>query len=349
MLGTAWRVTTSWYISLLFVITIGIVIGYFVFFEVFPGKPKIGIIDIPFTVLTEDSVFVIDAFLDYARERDEIKGVVIRLNSPGSIGSAGEQVFQETRRLREEKPVVIAMGDLVTSGAYMWSLGANHTYASPGSWVGHVGVFLDFGPGFAPLIPQTPDESVISTGPKKLTFGGNRRDFVRILDQLKENFYQMVVAERGDKLRLSRQQVLEARIYNGNEAVRLGLVDEVGGESEAIEKAANLAGISGYDLVDVNTEVFRILNEKFIRIVEPLEPLLINAGAERRSVDIPALVGLPEGTGDASHPLDGIVSSSTIRRFLLPSGIRETEALLSGHSLGINMPRVYYLYVGPSE
>ena len=349
MLGTAWRVATSWYISLLFVVAIGIVIGYFVFFEVFPGKPKIGIIDIPFTVLTEDSVFTIDAFLDYVRERDEIKGVVIRLNSPGSIGSAGEQLFQETRRLREEKPVVIAMGDLVTSGAYMWSLGANHTYANPGSWVGHVGVFIDFPAGFAPLVPRPPDEGVISTGPKKLTFGASRRDFVAMLDQLKENFYQMVVAERGDTLRLSRQQVLEARIYNGNEAVRLGLVDEVGGESEAIRKAAALAGISNYDLVDVNTEVFRIFNEKFMRIVEPLGPLLISAVAERGSVDVPTLVGLPEDTGDTSHPLDGIISGSTIRRFLLPSGIRETEALLSGHSLGINTPRVYYLYVGPSE
>ena len=347
MLGTAWRVATSWYISLLFVIAIGIVIGYFVFFEVFPGKPKIAIIDIPFTVLTDDSVFVINAFLDYTRERDEIKGVVIRLNSPGSVGSAGEQLFQETRRLREEKPVVIAMGDLVTSGAYMWALGANHTYASPGSWVGHVGVFINFGRDFAPLIPRIPDEGIIFTGARKLTFGNNRREFLGLLDQIKENFYQMVVAERGDKLRLSRQQVLEARIYNGNEAVRLGLVDEVGGETEAIEKAADLAGISSYDLVDVNTEVFRILNEKFIRIIEPLESLFNSAGAQ--PVDIRALVGLPDSSGDASDPLRGIISSSTIRRFLLPSGIQETEELLSDSFLGINAPKVYYLYVGPSQ
>ena len=90
------------------------------------------------------------------------------------------------------------MGDVTASGAYMMSLGANHTYANPGSWVGSIGVFIT-SPG--PLIPSTPDDRVISTGPQKLAGGGSRRDFVRILDQLKKNFYQMVAAERGDKLR----------------------------------------------------------------------------------------------------------------------------------------------------
>ena len=277
----------------------GIVIGYFIFFRVGPETPKIAIIDIPFTIITEDSAFVISAFLDYARQRDDIKGVVIKLNSPGSSGAAGEQVYRETRKLREKKPVVIAIGDLTASGAYKWSLGANYTYAKSGSWVGSVGVFITF-PG--PLIPTTPDDQIISTGPGKLTAGG-RRQFVRILEQLKENFYQTVVSERGEKLRLSREQLMEARIYNGNEAARLGLVDAVGGDSEAIEKAASLAGISDYGFVDVNTEVFRIFTEKFVRIFEPL----FEATAETSSVgDMLSLMAVSRGTGtgDPSSPLD---------------------------------------------
>ena len=154
-LSILWRIATSWYVSLLSLAAIGVVIGYFVFFEVYPGKPKIGIIDIPFTVITDDTAFVTSAFLDYARQNDDIKAVVIKLNSPGSSGAAGEQMYQETRKLREEKPIVIAMGSLTASGAYEWSLGANYTYAKTSSFVGSVGVFLNFR-GPVPSIPLVP-------------------------------------------------------------------------------------------------------------------------------------------------------------------------------------------------
>ena len=343
-LSTVWRIATRWYISLPFVVALGIILGYFVFFESWPSKPKIGVIDIPFTVITDDSAFVINAFLNYARERDDIKAVVIKLNSPGSFGAAGERVYGETSKLREEKPVVTAMKDLVASGAYMWSLGANYTYATPGSWVGSVGVIIAPLP---PLVPPTPDEQVIATGPVKGTFG-SRRDLVRMLDQLKENFYQMVVAERGDKLRISREELLHGRVYNGNEALRLGLVDALGGDTEAIEKAASLADISSYDLVDINTEVFREFNEKFWRIIEPLEPLLAVGGDQSGLAEIRSLMALSGGTGDSADPLS-VTSVDMLRRLYLPSGISETQNVLSDFSLEINTPRIYYLYVGPSE
>ena len=338
-----WRLATSWYISLVVVLAAGIAIGYFVFFGLYPGKPKIAIIDIPFTVLTEDSAFVISSYLDFARREDDIKGVVIKLNSPGSVGAAGERLFLETRKLREEKPVVIAIGDLTASGAYMMSLGANHTYASPGSWVGSIGVFITF-PGGS--IPGTPDERIISTGPQKLSGGGSRRDFVRILDQLKKNFYQMVAAERGDKLRISPEEVLSAKIYNGNEAVRLGLVDSIGGESEAIEKAASLAGVSGYELVDVNTEVARIFAKKLRRIIEPLAP----AGDQSGLANIGTLMTPPDGAVDSSGPLGRVADVSMLRRLFFPSGVSEIQdAAAPGIPRDINTPRIYYLYVGPTQ
>ena len=342
-LSALWRLGTSWYISLVLVVAAGLAIGYFVFFGLYPGKPKIAIIDIPFTVFTEDSAFVVSSYLEFARREDDIKGVVINLNSPGSVGTAGERLFLETRKLREEKPVVIAMGDVTASGAYMMSLGANHTYASPGSWVGSIGVFITF-PGAS--IPSTPDERVISTGPQKLTGGGTRRDLLRILDQLKKNFYQMVAAERGKKLRISPEEVLSAKIYNGNEAVRLGLVDSVGGESEAIEKAASLAGVSGYDLVDVNTEVARIFAEKIKRIIEPL----VSLGNQTGLTNINTLPTPLGEAGGSSDPLGYATDMKVLRRLFFPSGVSEIqEAAPPGIPMDINTPRIYYLYVGPTQ
>ena len=341
-ISAVWRIASSWYVSLLFVVAVGIVIGYFVFFEVYPGRPKIAVIDIPFTVITDDSAFVIDAFLDYARERDDIKGVVIKLNSPGGGAAASEQLFVETRKLREEKPVVIAMGDIVASGAYMMSMGANFMYARPSTFVGSVGVVLSF-PG--PLLPSLPDEQVITTGPFKR--GSARRHFISATDQLKQGFAQMVITERGDKLRLSREELLDAQIFPGIEGVRVGLVDAIGGDTDAIEKAADLAGISNYDLVDVNTEVFRILNQKLARILEPLFDL---TGSQPGVGDVRSLMAPPTGTGDTGQFPDGGTSISALRRLFLPSGVRQLQQEAPpGVPLEVETPRIYYLYVGPSK
>ena len=336
-LASVWKLASSWYISLLFVAAAGVLLGYLVFFQVFPGKPKIGIIDIPFTVLTDDSAFVISSFLDYTRRNDDIKAVVIRLNSPGGSVAASEQLFIETRKLREEKPVVIVIADIAASGGYMMSLGANHTFAKTGSMVGSVGVIVS-SPG--PLIPTPPTEDVATSGPFKLS-GGSRRYFVGLADELKTAFIQMVLTERGDKLRLSPEEITQARIYTGAEGVKLGLVDAIGGDTEAIEKAADLADISGYDLVDVNVEVFRLFNQKIRRIEEPL------AQGDRTQTGTAGARIFPE---DGSGAPGSAAIPDALRRLFLPPGIGETqEDALPGFPLTVNPPNLFYLYVGPSQ
>ena len=338
-LATIWRIGTTWYVSLLLLAGIGVTIGYFVFFEVYPGKPKIGVIDIPLTVLTDNSAFQIKAFLDYARESDEIKAVVIRLNSPGGSAAASELVYTETSKLREVKPVVITMGDIVASGAYMMSLGANYSYAKSSSAVGSVGVILSF-PG--PLIPDRPNEDVITTGPFKLG-GGSRRHWIQLADQIKQSFAQAVVAERGERLRLSSGELLEAKIYAGVEGVRLGLVDEIGGDTQAIQKAADLAGISNYEMVDVNVEVFRLFNEKTRRIIDPL---LAHAGP---GADISSLLALFNGTGDSSTA-SGASGIGMLTRQFFPTGIQDVQqGFPADFPLGTNQPRIFFLYVAHSQ
>ena len=336
------RGMANWYVATVFLALLGILIGGLVFFYAGPGKPRIGVIDIPFTVITDDSAFIISAFLDYARNDDSIKGVVIRLNSPGGGAAASEQLYYQTRKLREEKPVVIVMTDIVASGGYMMSMGASYTYARPSSFVGNVGVILTF-PG--PFIPDPPGERITPTGPFKLS-GGGRRYFVGLTDQLKQSFAHIVVSERGGKLKISRNELTEGKIYSGIESANLGLVDAVGGDSDGIEKASQLAGVSNYGLVDVNTEVFRAFNQRFKRIIEPLlgdsedaaSAAMIDLLRDNRSPD--------QSTGEtADSP-----QLETLRRYLLSSGIgEEQDRALPGFPLTVNSPNVYYLYVGPSE
>ena len=256
-LASLWRLGGNLYVSSVLLALLGIGVAYLVFFQVFPGEPKIAVIDIPFTVISDDSAFAIGAHLDFARRDDSIKAVVIKLTSPG---------------------------------------------------------------------------------------GGT--------DQLKQSFGSMVRAQRGDRLNLSQEELLSGRIYSGIESVRLGLADAIGDDTDAIAKAASLAGISNYELVDVNTEVSRIFNEKRARINEPLN----TGGAFFDPADLVALLNLLNGGEDSAQPLGsqdsatGLPLGQALDRPLLSRANRQNqEDALSGFPLEINGPNVYYLYVGPSH
>ena len=340
-----WRRVTSWYVGLVLAIAIGIVAGWFVFLEVWPGKPDVGYIDIPFTVITDDSAFVIREFLDYTRRNDDIKAVVIHLDSPGGFAGASEQLFQEIRKLREEKPVVVVAHDFMASGAYMMSLGANFVYARAFANVGNVGVFT----GLPPLLPDIPPENLVRTGPQKF-LGSTRRQAVAEIDAMKNAFAEMVFSERGDRLNITKEELLTGRLYSGFEGVRLGLVDAVGGDEDAIQKAADLAGLSSYDLIDVNTEVFRIFNQKIWRQLEPLEPLLTSSEDLSPLAVMSSIIGRSESTGDMPHSLSAMTDMKMLRRLFLPTGVRELEeSAPPGMPLKINRPRFYFLYVGDSQ
>ena len=343
-LTSLWRLAGNVYVSGVLLAALGIVVGYLVFFQVFPGEPKIGIIDIPFTVITDDSAFEIGAHLDYVSRDDSIKAVIIRLTSPGGGAAPSEWLFFETRSLSQKKPVVMVMNELVASGGYMMSLGANYTFAKPSSFVGNIGVIVSPLP---PLLPSPPDERDGFTGPFKLD-GGSRRDFLAITDQLKQSFGSLVRTQRGDRLHISQEELLSGRIYSGIEGLRLGLVDEIGGDADAIEKAASLAGISNYELVDVNTEVSRIFNEKRSRIQEPLEK-----GA---APDLTALLTLLDAREDSDQLLGSLegqirllLAQALDRPLLSRAGGQSHEDALPEFPLKITGPNVYYLYVGPSQ
>ena len=303
------RALSSWYVLAPSAILIGLVIGGVVLVNTVPTQRNIGVIDIPFTVITDDSAYIIGEYLRYAREDASIKAVVIRLSSPGGGAASSERLYIETRKLREEKPVVLVMGGMVASGGYMMAMGVNHSFAQTSSLVGNVGVITIAGP----LIPRPLPESIVATGPQKL-YGSSRRDWIGLADELKDTFAQMVIRERGDKLRITEAELTEGRLYAGVDAVRLGLVDEVGGNSDAMAKAAELAGISNYGTVDVNAEVLREIIQRTRRIF--------------RSESESTVPGV-------SDTLPSLVFDNIDREDPLPD-----------FPLEIHGPNIYYLYAG---
>ena len=334
---------TSWYFVAPVMVGLGITVGTLIFLYASPGKPKIGVIDIPFTVITEDSSHLISEYTNYARRDDSIKAVVIRLSSPGGAAASSERLYIETRKLREEKPVVLVMNGMVASGGYMMAMGATHSYVQTSSLVGNVGVVSFAGP----LIPPLPDEDVLISGPYKVD-GASRRDWIGTLDQLKSAFAQIVISERGDRLRISEDELVQGRIYSGLEAVRLGLADEIGGDSDAFQKAAELAGISHYGLIDVNVEVLRKLIQDIERIFPPsddggdsdLDTILTLLSRDYNKED-PALQTLG-GESDSS-----ITKLQALRELMLYGRLSADRGdPLPEFPMDIGHPNIYYLYVG---
>ena len=181
------------------------------------------------------------------------------------------------------------------------------------------------------------------SSPRKLD-GGTRREWIASVDLLKEAFVRMVVSERGDRLRISGEELGEARLYPGLVAVRLGLADELGSYSDAVQKAAELAGISNYGFVDVNLETLREL----VEALEFVFPAGDEDGGLARTLSV---LANPPSEGAAQSPESqsegALAELQTLRNLILDQGLgADEEDPLPGLPVDLHRPDFYYLYVG---
>jgi protease-4 len=230
------------------VIVAALVAGYYLSTALVP-KPKIGIINLD----TQVSGLLADAMareIDYARKADDIKGIVLVVNSPGGSASAGHDIYYMIRNLRDEKPIVASMDSLAASAAYQISVGANEIYAKPASIIGNIGVIM------GQPQPETLSEQFLTTGPFKST-GGSATSYLQKLDLLHADFRDSVITERThapNPLKLTSDQVATGEIWIGIEAEKYGIIDTLGSKLDAIDRAAELAGLQNYDVVDIRSE-----------------------------------------------------------------------------------------------
>jgi protease-4 len=188
--------------------------------------------------------------INYARVNPEIKAVVIVMNSPGGTVVDTESVYLELARLRETKPVVTMIEGMAASGGYYLSVGTDYIFAKPSSLVGNIGII-----GYLPSEPSVMEE-IYSTGPYKM-WGERRDDFIRQMEPLKQGFLQAVKLGRGEALNAPDELILSGQIWSGSQAFRMGLVDELGAQSRAFDKAAQLAKITHYRVEDLRTLVWK--------------------------------------------------------------------------------------------
>lgn len=232
-----------WFTAIPFFIVLGPVLGGLIAVPLIP-EPQVATITISGSIVNQDFVDNILNLVQQAREDRNIKAVVLRIDSPGGSVSAVEQIYLDVLKLRQEKPVVVSIGPMAASGGYYIAVAGNHIYAEPTSLIGSIGAFVG--------LPESEnmDENLGTTGPFK-TSGGSRRRFMGILEMVRQEFVSTVMSERGERLKLSEEDVSKAELFVGLEALRNGLIDEFGTRTAAVEKAASLAGLRHYGVVEL--------------------------------------------------------------------------------------------------
>jgi len=222
---------------------IGGLISVFSFRE-FIAKPEVGVIRISGPILFQEQTDEILEQLRYAKEKKTIKAVVLEIDSPGGEASVVEGIYLALLRLREEKPIVASINQRGASGGYYIALASNFIYAKPDSEIGSIGAWTSL------PYPEMPSEDILPTGPFKDT-GMTRQKAVGQLEMLRQSFLGVVLFHRGEKLKISADELTKAEVYTGIEGLGAGLIDEIGSNFDAIEKAADYAGIAHYQVVDI--------------------------------------------------------------------------------------------------
>ena len=192
---------------------------------------------------------------------DDVKAVVLRVNSPGGSAYASEQIWRAVTQLKAKKPVVVSMGGYAASGGYYISCNANYIYSEPTTLTGSIGIFGMF-PDFSGLLTDKLgvkfDE--VKTN-KHSTFGTAARPFnaeeLSMLDQYIGRGYELFrkrVADGRKRTVDQIEEVAQGRVWLGNDALKMKLVDAIGSLDDAVKKAAELAKLKEYYAVSYPAE-----------------------------------------------------------------------------------------------
>ena len=190
------------------------------------------------------------AALREARERSSIKAVILRVDSPGGSGQASEEVWQEVRRVRRVKPVIVSMSNLAASGGYYIACGADAIVAEPGTLTGSIGVFGGKLNVLGLYRKLGLNIETVSRG-KHAEMLSPFKDFTpeegqRFQAQL-DAFYQVFlgrVAEGRHMTRAAVDSIGQGRVWSGLQAQKLGLVDSLGGLQAAVALARRHAHLA---------------------------------------------------------------------------------------------------------
>jgi protease-4 len=210
---------------------------------------KIAVIELRDVIVSSDEI--VRQLKEYRGSRS-IKAILLRIDSPGGGVVASQEIYEEVRKTRDSgKPVVVSMGSLAASGGYYVACGASRIMANRGTLTGSIGVISEFLQLQDALQKLGIEVKTVKSGsmkdagsPTRKMTEADRRYFQDLMDDVHGQFIGVVAQERHLDVD-SVRRLADGRVFTGEQAVGLGLVDTLGTFEDAIRLAADIAGIAG--------------------------------------------------------------------------------------------------------
>ncbi len=212
------------------------------------GTQKVAIVEIKGVIL--DPQPVIEKLAKY-RKNETIKAIILRIDSPGGAVGPAQEIHAEVQKAKKEKKVLASMGSVAASGGYYVACAAEKILANPGSITGSIGVVVESlnieellrKIGLEPIVVKSGKHKDLGSPTRKMT-EDEKRLLQEVLDNVHEQFIRAVAEGRNLPLEKVRP-IADGRIFSGDQAFRLGLVDALGSLEDAIALASQMAGIKG--------------------------------------------------------------------------------------------------------
>jgi protease IV len=222
--------------------------------------------------------------LKEAREDEDVKAIVLRIDSPGGSALTSDLIWREIELTKKVKPVVVSMGNLAASGGYYIACNANKIFAEASTITGSIGVF-----GMLPNLSQIANRYGLNTETVETHKNASGYSVFEPMDEEFRNFTQEGVetiyktfvnrVASGRKMTFAQvDAIAQGRVWSGSDALKLGLVDKIGGMDDAIAYAASITKTTDYDTVsfpEYEKSFFEELeNSGFLSFLKTRETLL---------------------------------------------------------------------------
>lgn len=212
-----------------------------------PGGQKLAIVELEGLILESEPLV---RELQEHQDNPSVRAMVLRINSPGGVVGPTQEIYAAVKRFRKAgKPVVASLGSVAASGGYYVATAADRIYANPGTLTGSIGVVMQMA-NVEGLLKKVGVEYVVVKSGRYKDIGNFARAMSpeerKILQALLDDVYNQFVDAVAQGRELDRQAVLgfaDGRVVSGQAAKEIGMLDALGGLEDAIEGAAQLAGL----------------------------------------------------------------------------------------------------------
>lgn len=203
--------------------------------------------------------------IEAAAEDDDIKGVLLAVDSPGGLVADSHQLYHEIKKLSEKKPVYVAMKRLAASGGYYLSMGigeGGQIFVEPTTWTGSIGVIIPRYNASELAEKVGVEVDPLTTGPLKDSLNPfrdlserEREVWAAIMKDSFDRFVNVIAENRANLSEDDVRELATGQIYTADQSLQNGLADQMGFEEEALTALASAAGVTDYEVVEYSSPV----------------------------------------------------------------------------------------------